>query len=79
MLLRHSRYVIEILSPFNSDHDRIRKKDLYEQSGVREFWMITPETKESEGFLLKGGKYSELQPHKGKIRSELLGNAEFEF
>lgn len=71
--------LIEILSPFNSDHDRFRKKALYEKFGVREFWLVVPETKESEGFLLKDDKYVELGLYIGKVRSALLGNTEFNF
>lgn len=71
--------VVEILSPFNRDHDRIRKKVLYEKFGVREFWIVDPETKETEGFFLKNGRYSESEQYIGKIRSVLLNDAEFEF
>jgi len=71
--------LIEILSPGNSDHDLIRKKNLYEKFGVPEYWIVSPETKETVGFFLKDGKYSESGRYIGKIHSVLLNNTEFEF
>ena len=71
--------LIEILSPGNSDHDRIRKKNLYEKFGVPEYWIVSPETKETVGFFLKDGKYTESWRHVGKIHCVLLDNTEFEF
>ena len=38
-------WVIEIVSPGNSDHDYIRKLKLYLRAGVREYWIINPDTK----------------------------------
>ena len=34
---------IEILSPFSRNVDELRKRDLYERSGVREYWIVDPE------------------------------------
>ena len=35
--------IVEILSPGNSKKEMKIKKELYEQSGVREYWVIDPE------------------------------------
>ncbi|MEW6708727.1 MAG: Uma2 family endonuclease [Candidatus Riflebacteria bacterium] len=35
--------VIEIFSPTTASHDNIRKRRLYEQNGVREYWLIGTE------------------------------------
>jgi Uma2 family endonuclease len=35
--------VIEILSPGNSDKEMKLKYDVYEESGVREYWIVQPE------------------------------------
>lgn len=51
------RLAIEILSPGNAKHDWVRKKNLYERNGVREYWIIDPETREATGYLLKKGTY----------------------
>lgn len=35
-------WIIEIVSPNNSSHDYVRKLDLYNSSGVREYWIVNP-------------------------------------
>ena len=35
--------IVEILSPGNSKKEMKTKKELYEQSGIREYWVIDPE------------------------------------
>jgi Uma2 family endonuclease len=71
--------VIEILSPSNPDHDRVRKKDLYEKFGISEYWVVHPETQETIGFFLIHGKYKESEHYVGRIHSVILDNTEFEF
>jgi Uma2 family endonuclease len=71
--------IIEVLSPGNSNHDLVTKKDLYQKFEVQEYWIVTPETKETRGFLLKNGSYSEFGRYKGKIHSVILDNTTFEF
>lgn len=44
--------VIEILSPSTNRHDRIVKYSLYQKSGVREYWIISPEERSVQVFLL---------------------------
>lgn len=70
--------IIEVLSPGNSNHDLITKRGLYERFGVREYWIVTPETKETLGFELKDGTYKEFGRSIAKIHSVLLKNV-FEF
>lgn len=36
------RLAIEILSPSNERHDRLRKLNLYARAGVAEYWLVTP-------------------------------------
>jgi Uma2 family endonuclease len=38
-------FVAEILSPSNSASEMARKFDLYRRAGVREYWVLDPETK----------------------------------
>ncbi|MBX2961096.1 MAG: Uma2 family endonuclease [Cyclobacteriaceae bacterium] len=65
--------IVEILSLGNKDHDRVKKKALYERFGVKEYWMVDPETKATEGYTLKAGTYTPLTSEVGKFSSPLLG------
>ncbi|MDR1702018.1 MAG: Uma2 family endonuclease [Sporomusaceae bacterium] len=49
--------VVEVLSPGSAKNDRGYKKDLYEKSGVKEYWLVGIETRSIEVYLLKDGKY----------------------
>ena len=70
--------LIEVLSPGNPKHDLVRKKELYQKFGVKEYWIIDPDTKESLGFTLKDGIFKEAGSYKAKIKSLLL-NQDFAF
>ena len=64
--------LIEILSTGNEDHDRVRKKALYEKFGVKEYWVIDPETRLAQIYQLSKGKYKLASEKAGKIESSLL-------
>ena len=49
--------VVEILSPSTSRYDRTLKFNSYRQSGIREFWVVDPETKTLAIHILKGDEY----------------------
>ena len=49
--------VAEVVSPGSRHRDRIDKRDLYEQYGVREFWLIDPEARTVEVFFLENEQY----------------------
>lgn len=64
--------VIEILSPGNKDHDRVTKKNLYEQFGVKEYFIADPETKEVIHYLLENNKFIPQPASKGELNCRLL-------
>ena len=43
--------IIEILSPSTRRHDRLVKLNLYQQAGVREYWIVDPENRSVQVFL----------------------------
>jgi Uma2 family endonuclease len=49
--------VIEILSPSSARHDRFIKFHLYQKAGVREYWIVDPDTKTVAVHVFKDGEY----------------------
>jgi Uma2 family endonuclease len=49
--------VVEILSPSTSRYDRIKKFNTYLKAGIREYWIIDPETKTLAVHILRDGNY----------------------
>jgi Uma2 family endonuclease len=64
--------IIEILSEGNPTHDTKRKKDLYEKFGVKEYWIVDPESKETTGYTLSDGVFKSLPSKPGQLNSPLL-------
>lgn len=50
-------FVIEIISPFTSAKDLRIKYHLYEEAGVKEYWIVHPGDLYVECHLLENGKY----------------------
>jgi Uma2 family endonuclease len=65
--------VIEILSPSNAKYDLGEKKDVYEQYGVKEYWIVDPEDSSVSGYSLTNGTFTLILESIGKIESKLLG------
>lgn len=49
--------VVEVLSLGTAKRDRGYKKDMYEKSGVREYWIVSPKEKTVEVYLLEDGHF----------------------
>lgn len=50
----------EVISLGDRNRDRIEKRDLYEQYGIKEYWLIDPEAKTVEVLHLEHGRYQLL-------------------
>jgi Uma2 family endonuclease len=51
-------WIIEILSPSTAPKDRGLKYDVYEEAGVGEYWIVSPEYETVEVFLLENDRYT---------------------
>ena len=49
--------VIEIISPSSESHDRVLKFNRYLRAGVREYWIVSPDSKTVSIHILKNGEY----------------------
>lgn len=48
-------FVLEILSPSTTTRDLVIKKDLYEEAGVKEYWIVQPKDQSVHIYLLRQG------------------------
>ncbi len=66
--------VIEILSPSNAYYDFTRKKEMYCEHGVSEYWIVDPEAETIE-IMIKDGEFyrTESMVRKtGKLESPMF-------
>lgn len=52
--------VVEILSPSTASRDWREKRDLYAEYGVREYWLVDPDTRTVTVLLLNDGVFVEV-------------------
>jgi Uma2 family endonuclease len=50
-------WIIEILSPSTAKKDLQNKFDLYEEAGVKEYWIVEPKNSTVEVFVLESNRY----------------------
>jgi Uma2 family endonuclease len=70
--------IIELLSPSNTKHDLVTKKELYEKFGVKEYFIINPENKTVISYFLSENKFKLQVSTSGQITSKQL-NSTFTF
>jgi len=72
--------VVEIVSPHNARHDTVTKFQLYEASGVKEYWIVQPETKHIFIYSLENGRFIGQAPitEGQKIKSPLFAVLEMD-
>ena len=56
-------WIIEILSPHTRKKDLQLKYDVYEEAGVKEYWIVMPLEKLIEVFILENGKYKRIKTY----------------
>ena len=64
--------VVEILSPGTAHVDEGEKRDVYEQYGVKEYFIVDPATKTVTPLILQGKEFVEMETTVGSITSILL-------
>lgn len=64
--------LVEILLPGNKDYDLVKKRNLYESFGVKEYWVVDPETRLALCYQLLEKKYILSGSETGLIKSPLL-------
>ncbi len=73
--------VVEIISPTTVRRDTVVKKSIYEKFGVRECWIVYPEERAIEVWVLNDeGKYGlfNVAEGEGKVRSKVLEGLEID-
>lgn len=68
--------ILEILSPSTAAIDRVRKRRLYERTGVREYWLVDPRIREITVLVRRGDAFDDGTTYgEGTTaRSEVVAN-----
>ncbi|MEQ1529280.1 MAG: Uma2 family endonuclease [Methylococcales bacterium] len=67
-------WIVEVLSPSTAGHDQIKKRQLYEQHGVREYWLIHPMDRLLTIYTLQSNEYGKpnMQTLEGETQVSVL-------
>lgn len=66
-------FVVEVLSPESQKRDRVTKFDDYASNGVMEYWIIDPETRAIEQYVLRQKRYQLMaKVNSGSIKSVVV-------
>ncbi|GHU61219.1 hypothetical protein AGMMS49983_00550 [Clostridia bacterium] len=72
--------IAEILSSSTYRHDRTTKFRLYEKYGVKEYWIVNPDTATVEKYVLKNGQYvRSFDDDEYRVRVEVLDDCIVDF
>lgn len=63
---------VEIVSPESVERDYERKRELYEEYGISEYWIIDEMDQSVTLLRLKKGLYHAVRPRKGELHSKVL-------
>ncbi len=73
--------VVEIISPATVRRDTVVKKEIYEKFGVKEYWIVYPDERAIEVWVLNDkGKYElfSVAEGEGKVKSKVLEGLEID-
>lgn len=72
--------VVEVLSPGNKQLELQHKFEVYESSGIKEYWIVDPESQTLLVYTLIDGKYqaSRLMTSGDKVKSSVLKDFELD-
>lgn len=65
-------WICEILSPSNAAHDRVTKRRIYAEHGVRYFWLVDPDARTVEAFVLEGGRWFDAGSFDESARARIV-------
>jgi len=61
--------VVEVLSPGNNSKELKNKYEVYEEAGVTEYWIVSPQDETFMAYTLSGGKY---QPSRAMVSGDVV-------
>ncbi|MEK7845941.1 MAG: Uma2 family endonuclease [Nitrospinota bacterium] len=66
--------IVEIVSPSSASYDTVEKRDIYEEYGVKEYWLVFPQEKVIEVLTLESNIYREFCKGRktGVVRSKII-------
>lgn len=64
--------VVEILSPSTQRTDLVRKRVLYEQAGVSEYWIVDIDRRVIRQLVLRDGRYDEIDTSNADLQSSVI-------
>ena len=70
-------FLVEILSPGSATQDTITKRELYEQNGVREYWIVDAERRSIAQLVLRKKHYALMELGEGdRVKGAVLSGFE---
>jgi Uma2 family endonuclease len=63
---------VEIVSPDSVSRDYVQKRAIYEEAGVREYWIIDPDAKRATFLRLREGHFKTVTPARHIFHSQVL-------
>jgi len=63
---------VEIVSPESVERDYVHKRELYQEYGISEYWIIDETDQSVTPLRLKQGKYRQVRLQKGELHSKAL-------